>query len=404
MVHQSVREKHFRVRTRAPRAVQLTAGPVNPTLAITQYPFRMRHPSHYRRYALLFCLVGTLLACSDRQPAAGTATTADRPAVRLKYTSAIRAILEDSRGNIWFGSHAEGVARYDGEGLTYFTVADGLSSPQVRSIHEDAAGLIWFEGGEGLSSFDGEVIAPRSERDYSQKHAWEKAAGDLWFKGDQATGYSAAEGGPGVYRYGGDGLAYHLFPLDVPDAGDNYYSVSTPFQTGQDGTVWFGTYGAAIGYDGASFTVIDGNFPGLIPAGGDLHIRSLLADSQGNLWIGNNGIGVLRYDGDSTQNFSVRHGLLPAADGIAATYGGSPNNLSRVFAIGEDRQGHIWFGDRDTGAWRYDGESLTNYGLQDGLTVTHIWQIYRSRTGELWFALEDGSVSRFDGSGFTRIF
>ena len=28
---------------------------------------------------------------------------------RLKYTSAVRSILEDSKGNIWFGSYNEGV-------------------------------------------------------------------------------------------------------------------------------------------------------------------------------------------------------------------------------------------------------------------------------------------------------
>jgi hypothetical protein len=26
------------------------------------------------------------------------------------------------------------------------------------------------------------------------------------------------------------------------------------------------------------------------------------------------------------------------------------------FAIEEDKEGNIWFGDRDTGAWKYDGK------------------------------------------------
>ena len=32
----------------------------------------------------------------------------------LKFTSRIAAIFQDSKGNYWFGSHEEGVGRFDG--------------------------------------------------------------------------------------------------------------------------------------------------------------------------------------------------------------------------------------------------------------------------------------------------
>ena len=32
----------------------------------------------------------------------------------LKYTTGIRSILKDSKGNIWFGSHMEGVCLFNG--------------------------------------------------------------------------------------------------------------------------------------------------------------------------------------------------------------------------------------------------------------------------------------------------
>lgn len=56
--------------------------------------------------------------------------------VRLRFET-VRSILEDSKGNYWFGSWNEGVCRFDGKSLTYFTVEDGLGDNQVRSIHED---------------------------------------------------------------------------------------------------------------------------------------------------------------------------------------------------------------------------------------------------------------------------
>jgi len=300
----------------------------------------------------------------------------------LKFTSGIRAILEDSKSNIWFGSHQEGVGMFDGEKLTYFTVKDGLSDNQIRSIYEDSNGIVWFEGGIGISSFDGKKIITHSEKNYDLKDKWQTNKTDLWFKGDEVINYNPHEGTPGVYRYDGKELTYHAFPIapKVPliesQNNHSYYSVSTPFVRGKNDRLWFGTYGAVFGFDGSSFTIIDDEYLGLNEATGYLHVRSIFEDSKGNLWIGNNGIGVLLHDGDSTVNFSESQGLISPLSMRTGGYRSPVGSLEHVFAIGEDRDGNIWFGDRDTGAWRYDGQSVKNYTLEDGLTSTHIWQIY----------------------------
>src|SRR5262245_31165069 len=52
------------------------------------------------------------------------------PPARLRFET-VRSILEDSKGNYWFGSWGEGVCLFDGKGLTYFTAEDGLSDNQV---------------------------------------------------------------------------------------------------------------------------------------------------------------------------------------------------------------------------------------------------------------------------------
>src|SRR6186713_461769 len=64
------------------------------------------------------------------------------PPARLRFET-VRSILEDSKGNYWFGSWNEGVCRFDGKGLTYFTAEDGLSDNQIRSIREDRNGVVW---------------------------------------------------------------------------------------------------------------------------------------------------------------------------------------------------------------------------------------------------------------------
>ncbi len=74
------------------------------------------------------------------------------------------------KGRFWFGSRQEGVALYDGSEFIYCTVSDGLSDHQVRTIHEDQAGVMWVGTGNGSPasmemssrSVPGEIMGVRS--------------------------------------------------------------------------------------------------------------------------------------------------------------------------------------------------------------------------------------------------
>jgi len=343
-------------------------------------------------YAILLLTIFT--SCTSQNPTERTENLKPKTTLHLNFQSGIRAILEDHHGNTWFGSHSEGICRFDGENFTYFTVADGLCHNQIRSIYEDADGVVWFEGGEGISRYDGEKIITHTINYFNKNEEWQVAENDIWFKG-----------GGGVYRYDGQTMTYHLFPVLPPRGLDYFYTeVSTPFVNGKNKQFWFGTYSAVIGYDGLTFTVIDDQYLGLSDTTGYLHVRSIYEDTNGDLWIGNNGIGVLKYDRDTTINFSAQQNLISKNSLLNGGYRSPPGSLEHVFAIGEDRDGNIWFGDRDTGAWRYDGKTMKNYGESDGLTVMHIWQFYNSKNGELWLAMDNGSVLKFDEEGFIRIF
>jgi ligand-binding sensor domain-containing protein len=122
-----------------------------------------------------------------------------------------------------------------------------------------------------------------------------------------------------------------------------------------------------------------------------------MEDSKGNLWIGNNGIGVLKYDGKKVVNFTDQQKLKKEdTDG---------NSLDRIFSIGEDDSGNIWFGTVEFGVWRYNGNSVKNFTKEDGLDSRHIWEIYQSKQGELWLGGANPSgVFRFNGKSFERIY
>lgn len=322
---------------------------------------------------------------------------------RLKYTSGVRSILEDSKGNIWFGSYNEGVCLLRNGKLQYFTTENGLSDNQVRSIYEDKNGIIWFECGRGLSIYDGQKIAVYKERNYNPKKQWKLSDNDLWFKTDETVGYNKLEEHPGVYQYDGKNLYYRTFPIKPKSGEENSYSISTPFVNGTNGKVWFGTYSALIGYDGKQFEIFDDEKLGLNGTTESLHIRSIMEDSKGNLWIGNNcgnntvgGIGVLRYDGKEFTHFTKQQGLRKDIT--------KASSLDRVFSMCEDNLGNIWFGTVESGVWRYDGNSVKNFTQKDGLDGDMVWIIYKSKTGELWFGGGPNGVYRFTGKSFERKF
>ncbi len=321
------------------------------------------------------------------------------------YNGGVRAIYQDRTGAYWFGSHLEGVCRVDGDGIRCFTMADGLADDQVRSIQEDAEGRIWFDTATGVGCFDGGTISSHHPRQYGPLAAWGLESEDLWFKGTEPHGVGAAEQRAGVYR-GHDGvLSFLHFPLVFEQRSNDGFSV-TGFAKGGGTRVWIATYDAVFGFDGADFLVIDGARMGLRGGTEAPHVRCVYEDSAGRLWIGNNGVGVIMIDGAATRGLTPVRGSGEALLRMGAALmphesGDAGRSLQRVFSIGEDREGNLWFGTIGGGAWRYDGATLRQFTAVDGLTTADVMAIYRDRHGDLWLGGE--GVFRFDGTRFERV-
>ena len=275
------------------------------------------------------------------------------------YNGGVRAILQDRSGNYWFGSHFEGVCRFD--------------------------------NGVGISGYSAGTILAGGARRYDATDAWKLDPGDLWFKSDGTSGFNLSELAAGVYRYDGETFTYLTLPLPRERAADDGYSL-TGICRGKGGRVWLATYGAVFGFDGHELTVIDGSRMGLWKDGEFPHVRCVFEDSAGRLWIGNNGIGVIMIDGTRPTRLADLVGVAAQSDQLPL----------RVFSIGEDRDGCIWIGTYGTGAWRYDGRTLRHFGERDGLTTKDVMSIYRDRAGDLW--LGGKGVFRFNGTSFDRMY
>ncbi|MDA3613505.1 ligand-binding sensor domain-containing protein [Polluticaenibacter yanchengensis] len=310
----------------------------------------------------------------------------------LKFTSGIRAIFQDSKGNYWFGSHNEGVGVYNGISFKYFTINEGLSDNQIRSIQEDKNGKIWIGTAKGASVYDKGTFTNYLTKTNEPKDEWHKSNGDLWF-------YAGEE--DGINRFDGKNMNYLTFPKPKDENPNNSYGV-TGISKDKGGKVWIATYAALFNYDGKMVTIFDHKTLSL-KNNELLHIRSVLADSKGRIWVGNNGIGVLLIKGDSIINFSEKNNLIHPTSTRRGDKS-KPGTLEHIFAIKEDSEGNIWFGDRDTGAWKYDGKTLTNYTIDIKLNSQMIYSIYEDQNKNLLFGMAEGGVYKFNGKAFDKQF
>ena len=173
-------------------------------------------------------------------------------------------IMEDSKGNIWFGRDGYGATKYDGESFTHFTKKDGLASNNITDIQEDKLGDIWF------SSRITEKDHPDADKRF---------------------------GPGGLVKYNGK-----IF-LNFPDLEGLYNNDIYQIYRDSKENIWISTIRNGVyKYDGKQFTnfktTIDGNTF-------SKPIMSILEDSKGNIWLGCAG-GLFRIESEKIVNVTTK--------------------------------------------------------------------------------------------------
>lgn len=72
-----------------------------------------------------------LLCASPRYPGAECRALPKLGSTVTAFSTNLRTMFQDRSGDYWFGSHSEGVTRYDGKRIVRFTTKDGLPGDQV---------------------------------------------------------------------------------------------------------------------------------------------------------------------------------------------------------------------------------------------------------------------------------
>ena len=330
-------------------------------------------PASRSRAALALVLVPALLPVI-----AASAQPAPDALVERQITPFVRRIHQDQRGRLWFGTNGDGVIRYDGASLAYFDAREGFAGFAVRGIVEEADGTLWFGTERGLMRYDGAGFTHVLIKDGPVFPGFN----DVWALTIDREGAIWVGTLEGASRFDGETFTPFELPETAPDWSRGVTSARIVHAIREDdrGRLWFATNGGVFIRDGDELTNIstadglcgdavndvlfardgstwfathhhgvcrlqDGKFTHFGPADGveGIEVWSLFEDDAGNIWFPTEGHGVYRFDGTAFTNFGPDNGLLSGA----------------VQCVAQDRSGRIWAGGYP-GLYRRDGERFVN--------------------------------------------
>ncbi len=268
-------------------------------------------------------------------------------------SASVRTLFVARDGSLWIGFGTGGIGRLKDRRLHTFTTGDGLPPGVVAGIVEDRRGLIWAASANGLYRFlDGRWnrVSLGTGVTTGVVHAvYADRQGRLWV-GTRA----------GVYR-------------SASDAPTRFERVTTApvesFAEDEAGNVW------SVG--DAALTLLSASPPQpIVAAAAYAPGQRIVADREGQLWVGTLGGGLLR--------------VSPGSDVIVDRFS-RPGVLSYdvVLAVFQDREGNIWVGtprglDRGSRALI---RSLPGPG--DGITAP-VQAVAAASDGSVWVGTADG--------------
>ncbi len=332
-------------------------------------------------------------------------TVFDRQNTPALHENSVFCLTVSRDGALWIGTEGGGIARMADGRFQSWTTKEGLSSDFVRTLFEDASGILWAGTDNGLMQFrqgrfvrvDGTATIPQ----LSVHVINQDRAGRLW-----AGGYRLA-----CIEHG----AARMYSLG---AGFGQNMVKSITQT-RDGTMWVGTV--------AGLESMPPGQDGFRPVKSIAStVRTLRQSDDGVLWIGTIGQGVFQLrDGESTH---ITHILAPAAlpsNTVLSFFEDSEHNFwigtqtgmlrltrspvnivafptpsdSDFGTIYQDRDGSFWAASAQLFQWQ-DGAFVPE--KLPGLSGVHVRNVLRDRSGALWLGTDGSGLFRIAGARTTH--
>lgn len=306
----------------------------------------------------------------------------------------IECIYEDSRGDLWIGTHDRGVVRFDGLTFEGFTRREGLAGHGVYSVIEDGDGVLWFGTSGGLNRYDGEAITT-VDCGGTYSFLWGSCMdedGVLWF------GVGGRPGEPPTLVRSSQGRADAVKVCQV--GREEGQSVNRVVALGGC-QLLCGGQGLYMGSPGFFTELINP----------DTDVKELFVDRDRRAWISTHrGMMTLDRDGhlDSSSEDSSIEAMVDDYEGGAWTigsdgrvqhrFGNCWRDRQRVEAVlwrgaCVDRRGRLWISSYGMGVFCYDATRIVVFGEQEGLPSTQVKALAVCPEGRLWIGTTSGLAS-----------
>ena len=366
----------------------------------------------------------------------------------LSFVS-VRAILEDSHGNLWVGSNDEGLQKISGASKKTYSMKNGLPNNSIRCLAEDKKGNVWVGTAAGVVYItpQGHMITPQFEAGTISKgiiatHLYCDTAGRMWLLTANERGLFMFNDGifrtiPELESYGiylataicqdlkgvfwvglGENGILRIQNANIEKIQSNTIldqAATTSIYTTRDGTIWFGSEHGLVVLSEGNFYEYNGN-----NVLSSAKINKIICDRENNIWLATerNGIGKLTNGKFKMTKLGITVNSI-AEDQKGTVWVGTDNGVQcyendipvtntlteytkglRVRDIAVTRNGDILVSCyTKPGQLRYDGWHITNWTTDEGLAGNKVRVAIEAESGELYVGTTTGlSVIHKDGS------
>ena len=282
--------------------------------------------------------------------------------------SQVDAIVQTPDGYLWLGTR-RGVVRFDGlAGTTFSPATDpALPSGEIIALMAEPTGRLWISTNRGLAVREGSTFRRIDSTQIPAALTWEVLRtrdGRIWVAGTF-----------GVYV--GDGTRF----AKVRGADAYSYSLAET----ADGRVWMAgrEFFGSIGRGDTAVVVA--------PFSAGERFFDVISDGARGLWVATRS-GAWHLNVDNPRAIVITERVLT----------GTREATAEVWAMVRDREGDLWLGTQSRGVLRWDGQRLRSQESRETAFADAVWSLAVDSRGRVWAGTAAGLV-RHQRSPFTTV-
>lgn len=297
---------------------------------------------------------------------------------------------EDSEGNFWVGLTDGGLACVRPRIFHTVWPPEDVQTRSVRSVCEDAQGAMWFGSArqEVVRWQDGRftTFTPPAQPSAGFEATVLPAGSNQMWVGTACNGLWLLDNGV----------------FSRPFASTDIGTVVRCLYLDHTGALWIGNeFGLYRWQKGVlkTFTQTDGFSPA--------YVLSIAEDSAGDMWFGTAAGELRRYHAGKFESYrpsDLSPNLVSETnqDQTTPSYSGTLFGRERFWALHFDTDGVLWIGSLGGGLLRFEDGHFTRYTTQNGLPNEDVSQILEDDRGELWLGTRAGiaRVAKSDLNNF----